>query len=253
MIIEKYLRRINYQGELTPTLPALQALQESHLLYVPFENLDIFLKREIILDLEQLYRKIVINRRGGFCYELNGLFHWLLQEIGFTTRLVSGRVYDQDRADYGPEFDHLSLLVKIAEEEWISDVGFGDFALHPLPLVLNTALDDPNGQFLIEKYQNNSFRISRYNLRQNCFSPEYLFSTTSRQLSEFNQMCHFHQTSPESHFTRKKVCSLATPAGRITLTGDKLIITQKDSRHEAAIKTDQEFQLTLKNYFNIKL
>jgi N-hydroxyarylamine O-acetyltransferase len=253
MNIEKYLRRIDYQCELTPSLPTLRALQEAHLLHVPFENLDIALKRKIVLDIEKIYRKIVIKRRGGFCYELNGLFHWLLQELSFTTSLVSGRVYDQDRKDYGPEFDHLTILVKIEEDEWISDVGFGDFAIHPLHLKINTPLNDPNGQFLIEQSQNNFFRVSRYNQKQNSFIPEYLFSTTIRQLSDFKQMCHYHQTSPESHFTQNKVCSLATHDGRVTLTGDKLIITRKDSRKELLIKDDREFELALKKYFNINL
>ncbi|OGB62341.1 MAG: hypothetical protein A2Y94_11340 [Caldithrix sp. RBG_13_44_9] len=253
MTIQKYLARINYRGDLLPSLSTLQVLQEAHLLHIPFENLDIALKKEIILDLERLYRKIVINRRGGFCYELNGLFHWLLQEIGFTTKLVSGRVYVQDREDYGPEFDHLAILVTIEGKEWLSDVGFGDFSLHPLPLEINTPLNDANGQFLIEGYQNTHFRISRYHPKQNKFFPEYLFSNVSRQLSDFDQMCRYHQTSSESHFTRKRVCSLATHNGRITLTGDKLIITRKDSRKELAVKNDQEFELALKNYFNIKL
>jgi len=251
MKIEKYLQRIHYQGDLTPTLPTLQALQEAHLLHVPFENLDIAWKRRIILDIEKIYQKIVSRQRGGFCYELNGLFHWLLQQLGFTARLVSGRVYDQERQEYGPEFDHLTILVTLAGKDWISDVGFGDFALHPLRLQLNTTLDDPNGQFLIEKYQNNSFRISRYYQKQNSFIPEYLFSPTIRQLSDFNLMCHYHQTSPESHFTRKKVCSLATQDGRITLTGDKLIVTRNDRRQESLIKNDQDFMLALKKYFNI--
>jgi N-hydroxyarylamine O-acetyltransferase len=253
MNIEKYLRRIDYQGELTPSLSTLQGLQETHLLHVPFENLDIALRRKIVLDITKIYRKIVIRKRGGFCYELNGLFHWLLQELGFTCGLISARVYDEDRKDYGPEFDHQAILVTIEGKEWISDVGFGDFSIHPLPLKINILLNDPNGQFLIEKNQNKSFRISRFRYKQNSFIPEYLFSTSIRQLLDFDQMCHYHQTSPESHFTRKKVCSLATMHGRITLTENELVITKKERRKKFTIKDDQEFDLALKKYFNLKL
>ena len=83
--------RINYAGELDPNLSVLTALQEAHLLAVPFENLDIHAGKEIVLDLPRLFQKVVTMKRGGFCYEPNGLFYWLLQELGFTVRTSAPR------------------------------------------------------------------------------------------------------------------------------------------------------------------
>ena len=85
-------------------------MHRAHLLAVPFENLDIHLGRPISLDQDALFGKIVTRRRGGFCYELNGLFALLLRELGFEVTLLSAGVARAD-GGFGPEFDHLTLLV----------------------------------------------------------------------------------------------------------------------------------------------
>src|ERR1700712_4590237 len=108
MDIPQYLQRINYTGPLDPTFEVLSSLQLAHLLTVPFENLDI--QNKIKIDLNNLFNKIVTRKRGGFCYELNGLFYELFQEIGFTIKMVSARVHSHKK-DYSPEFDHMALVV----------------------------------------------------------------------------------------------------------------------------------------------
>lgn len=136
MNTDRYLERIGLREvELAPDEKSLCLLQRSHLLSVPFENLDIHWKRPIILDTGKFYDKIVGEKRGGFCYELNGLFNELLISIGFETRLVSARVFNGKT--HGPEFDHAAIIVKIGNEEFLADVGFGDFAAEPLRLVLD--------------------------------------------------------------------------------------------------------------------
>ena len=91
--VEEYLARIGYAGSIEPTTEGLRALHRAHMLTVPFENLDIGLKREISCDAESAVRKIVERRRGGFCYELNGAFAWLLRELGSSGK--SGMSRDQ--------------------------------------------------------------------------------------------------------------------------------------------------------------
>ncbi|HYK47600.1 MAG TPA: arylamine N-acetyltransferase, partial [Parafilimonas sp.] len=75
MDVDRYLRRINYEGTREPNLTLLAALQKQHLLHVPFENLDIHYKTPIELNVPRIFEKVVHNKRGGFCYELNGLFY----------------------------------------------------------------------------------------------------------------------------------------------------------------------------------
>src|SRR5690349_2964425 len=106
MNVATYLKRINYQGSTEPTLETLSALHEAHLLAVPFENLDIHCGREIVLDDERLYAKVVDGRRGGFCYELNGAFAALLSRLGFRVQKLAAGVARAD-GSYSPLFDHM--------------------------------------------------------------------------------------------------------------------------------------------------
>ena len=130
MDIQLYLERIHYHGSLEPTLHTLCALHEAHLLAVPFENLDIHLGREIAAHVASLWTKIIEQNRGGFCYELNGLFALLLRALGFQVDMLSAAVASST-GGFGPEFDHLTLLVHL-EEDWIADVGFGESFRQPL-------------------------------------------------------------------------------------------------------------------------
>src|SRR5437016_1727482 len=125
MDTQLYLQRIGYSGGLEPTAANLRALQLAHLQSVPFENLDIHLNHPIILDLNAIYEKVVTRRRGGFCYELNGLFGWLLEALGFQVKLLSASV-TRGAGGFGPEYDHLTLLVHCPadtepETPWLAD------------------------------------------------------------------------------------------------------------------------------------
>src|SRR5258708_12387492 len=108
MDAQTYLRRINYQGSLTPDIDLLRSLHRVHLFTVPFENLDIHLGREIVCDESRILHKIVNEKRGGFCYELNGAFAALLRALGFRVTLLSCRVARHD-GGYSPEFHPLTL------------------------------------------------------------------------------------------------------------------------------------------------
>ena len=152
MNTKEYLRRIGTEeSEIEPTLQNLKFLQRRHLLRVPFENLDIHWKRPINLDNKQFYEKIVGEKRGGFCYELNGLFFELLSEIGFQNKMISAKV-SKGNGEFGAEYDHLAILTKIEGKEYLVDVGFGDFIAEPLEFIPEKEQKDQNGVFLIRKY-----------------------------------------------------------------------------------------------------
>jgi len=253
MDTQSYLARIRFKGGLSPTPGVLSALQEAHLLSVPFENLDIHRGVDIVLDLPRLFQKIVVMKRGGFCYELNGIFHWLLQNLGFQANLLMARVYSRSREEYGAEFDHMLIRVDMERQSWIVDVGFGEFSMHPLEFVTNRDLVDTNGRFLIEKADEEWFRVSRFSMEEKQYVPEYKFSVKERRLTDFSAMCRYHQTSPESHFTRSRICSIATATGRISLSDDKLIFTERGLRNEIPIRSKQEFDGALDRYFGIRL
>ena len=246
----EYLRRIGAENfKVSADLKTLKFLQKQHLLRIPFENLDIHRKKPIILDEDKFYKKIVGNGRGGFCYELNGLFYKLLEKIGFKGKIISARVSD-GMGNFGAEYDHLAILTEIEGEEYLVDVGFGDFSAEPLKFVLDVEQNDENGTFLIKKFDEEYFEVIKKNGDE--WKSEYIFKNLKRDLAEFSEMCRFHQTSPESHFTRGKVCSVMTNEGRKTLTDKKFIETKNGKKSEGNIESDEDFQKILLRQFGIK-
>lgn len=246
MNIEKYLERIDYQGTLVPSFELLRKLQKSHLLRIPFENLDIHTGIPIKLDIERIFTKVILQKRGGFCYELNGLFYNLLESLGFKVKRISCRVYSEGK--YGQEYDHLAIIVLLDGKEYLTDVGFGEFAFGPLELAIDTLQKDERGDFIIEEIANDYLRVSK--ISKITSTPEYIFKNIHREYAEYTAMCLYHQTSPDSHFTKKKFITLAREnKGRITLSINHLKITQNDQVEEIKIEGEDDFQSTLKRYF----
>jgi N-hydroxyarylamine O-acetyltransferase len=246
--IGAYLQLINHVGEVRPTEATLLSLHRAHLLAVPFENLDIHLGRTIVCDEAHFLHKIVNERRGGFCYELNGAFAALLRALGFPVTLLSARVPCADGSD-GPEFDHLTLRVDL-DQPWLADVGFGDGFLEPLRL--NTSVEQPQiGRIYRLTDAEGVFRLEV--MTDDRWKKEYSFTLQPRQLSDFAAMCRYHQTSPDSHFTGNRICSRATAEGRVTLSNDKLIETQNGVRNERVLAGDQEWREILHERFGVTL
>jgi len=219
------------------------------MLSVPFENLDISLGRKIICEEEGFLRKIVERRRGGFCYELNGAFAALLRELGFKVTMLSARV-PRDDGSSSPEFDHLALRVDL-EEPWLADVGFGDLFNAPLRLETGREQEQDGRSFRIVE-QDGRLHLDRTE-HDGSWKRQYSFALVPRRLDEFATMCHYHQTSPESPFTRKKVCSMATPDGRITVSDRRLIITRNNEKQERLLNSEDEWQSVLLEYFGVIL
>lgn len=240
-----YLQRIAYDGPVEPTWRVLRSMHLAHLRAVPFENLDIHYGRPIVLDEEQLLRKIVQERRGGFCYELNGAFAALLRAIGFRVSLLSAGVARGD-GTFGPEFDHLLLRVDL-DEPWLADVGFGDSFLEPIPL--SAGVHEQDGQAFRLEHDGPAWTFSR--LEEDRRAPQHRFTLTPRVLGEFAPMCRFHQTSPDSHFTRNRICSRATPEGRVSLSNDRLIVTDHAGRHEVTVGDEADWHRLLIEHFGI--
>lgn len=246
MDINAYLERIGYNGSLEPTVETLKQLHRAHMFAVPFENLDILLGYPITLSLPSFYDKIVQHWRGGFCYELNGLFGWLLEQLGFTVTLLSARVFNG--AQPGPEFDHLVLLIEM-EKYLIADVGFGDSFLEPL--WLDAKVEDVQRGCSYRLIGSGSERQLQRR-RESDWESQYIISLMPRRLTNFSIMCHYQQTSPESPFTQKALCSLATRDGRITLSNNRLIITTEDWRKEQTVTDEKEYRKLLRANFQIE-
>ena len=248
MNVAAYLDRIGHRGGIDPTAATLRAIHRAHLLAVPFENLDIALGRPIETSLTRFYDKIVVRRRGGFCYELNGLFGWLLGELGFSVVTLSARVFNGEAL--GPDYDHMLLLVRL-EERWIADVGFGDSFLDPLPMDAEEHREGDRSFRIVESER--ALVLESRAPGAEAWEPQYAFTGAPRRLDQFAEMCRFQQTSPQSAFTRKTVCSLPTADGRITLSNGRLITTIGGRRDEWPVSSRDEYRDLLRRHFGIEL
>ncbi|MBZ5573616.1 MAG: arylamine N-acetyltransferase [Acidobacteriia bacterium] len=244
-----YLDRIYYTGPTASTIETLNGLHRAHMLSVPFENLDIGLGRRIVCEEGAFIEKIVNRRRGGFCYELNGAFGALLRTLGFQVTLLSARV-PRDDGSHSPEFDHLALKVDL-EEPWLADVGFGDSFVEPLRLQVD--IEQPQDKRNFRIVEEGGFLHMEMAESGKGWRRQYSCTLTPRNLEDFAGMCHYHQTSPESPFTRKKVCSMATPNGRVTLADRKLIETHGGVREESVLDSEEQWRAALKRHFGVVL
>ncbi len=249
MDVDAYLRRIGYDGPREPSIETLRGLHRNHLYTVPFENLDIPLGVPIVLEPARLYDKIVVRRRGGFCYELNGLFCELLRALGFQASMLSGRVRHDD-GGFGPEFDHMLLKVELPEP-WLADVGFGESFVDPLPLKAG-AKELENGHLFGVAPEDAAWHLYRWD-SDGVEVPLYRFDESPHSLSEYAEMCDFHQRSPHSSFTRRRICTLAHPEGRTTLAGMRLIETRNSIRKETLLTGEGELRNCLREQFGVEL
>lgn len=249
MDLQKYLNRINYQGALHPSIETLRDLQMAQLLSVPFENLSIHNNEPIVLEDDALFEKIITQKRGGFCYELNGLFAAILGQLGFQVTKLSAAVARPD-GTFGPDFDHMTLLVSL-DDRWLVDVGFGDSFRQPLLLDSREVQAQEERAYRIDEA--GDYLLLHESLAGSDWKTQFHFTVKSYEYTDYLQMCHFHQTSPESHFTRQRICSLARPNGRITLSDMRLIETAGTDRMERMLSNEEEYRMVLERDFGIKL
>lgn len=253
MNIPLYLARIQYFKLIKPDAQTLKELQRAHMLNVPFENLDIGLKRSIQLSKEALWNKIIVQKRGGFCYELNGLFAGLLKEIGFNVTYLNARVYNHE-GNLGIDFDHLALLVQVPDQpgRWLVDVGFGDSFNEPLSFqergeqvqgLRSYRLEETAGGYIA--WQKNY---------DGSWERQYFFDLMPRSFPiDYEAACLYHQTSPRSSFTRGSIVSKATADGRVSLEERRLIVTKNGQRSERLVETQDGYRALLKQYFDVTL
>src|SRR5690242_9129399 len=201
-----------------PSLTLLRTLHEAHMLAVPFENLSIHYDQPIVLQEAALYDKVVRRRRGGFCYELNGMFAWLLRQLKYQVTLLSAEVAESG-GTFSPVYDHLALLVhQVGGADWLADVGFGDSFRQSLRFQADVEQDGADGhvyRLRVGQYQDSTRdgqdRLPYWLVEQRGDGPEtewepvYRFTLQPNVLTDFAERCIYQQTSPDSHFTQKRI------------------------------------------------
>jgi N-hydroxyarylamine O-acetyltransferase len=245
--LPSYLSRIEYDGPLDATLDTLWALHYQHASRVPFENVDIQLGRPIRLDLESLEAKIVRRRRGGYCFEQNGLFAAVLRHLGFRVTTLSARV--RFGATAITPRTHMLLRVDLAEGAFLADVGFGGHGLlEPLRLApgeeqvqhLDTyRLIDEGSQFGLEARIDGNF------------VPLYAFTLEESHPADYEVANHFTSTHPSSRFVQMLVVTRSSRDGRHTLRNREYAIRRGDAVERRTLATDAELFVVLEREFGL--
>ena len=242
---ETYLIRFKASPIQEHYLQNLAELQSLHMQNIPFENLDVIRRTPIYLNLESIYDKIVNQHRGGYCYELNGLFHWLLEQLGFDAKLISATVQKPD-GTWSKADTHAAILVKL-DTLYLVDAGFGDSTISPIPLG-GERHTDHSGIYRVEQVDDIFYDLIREN--DGAEKVLYRFSTEEKQLADFHEGCVFNQVSQESPFTHADLVTRATPDGRITLSGSQLTRSENGQKEKTEL-TAAEKKKVLKEEFGI--
>jgi len=249
MDTDKYLKRIKFTGNIKVDDETFFDLHERHVMQVPFENLDIHYKRSFDLEFNKVFKKIVDNQRGGFCYELNYLFSNLLNELGFISKIISSQIFTATGVP-GPLYDHMSVYVK-TDKEYLADVGFGDLFIRPLEIKEGVQTDG-RSLFKIEKYDTENYLLLMSEDGID-FQKKYIFNLNEVNIECFQPLCFDKQTNPYSYFVQNVICTKPTTTGRITIFNNKLIETFNDEKLETLIDDDSQLRAQLHKNFNITL
>jgi N-hydroxyarylamine O-acetyltransferase len=245
-----YLERIGYEGSREPTAETLVAVHRAHRRSVPYENLDVALRRPISHEPAALFEKVVGRRRGGWCHELNRLFALALLQMGFKVSYRSAQVWASD-GSVSPEFSHLVLVVAL-EERWLADVGFGARGPStPLRLDHRGPQESDGDLYRVRPGDDGRTYADAFLRWQSDWAPLYSFLDVPRALDEFEERSRAQLSEP--FFTDRYMVSRATPEGRVSLDGRRLITTRGDAREERVLTSDDEWRAAIKDAFGIDL
>ena len=252
--VDRYLARIGYDGPRDPTVEALGELQLAHLMAVPFENLHVFHRVGVRVDVGWSYAKLVEQRRGGWCFELNGCFAALLRGLGFDVDLLSCRTFDSATGGLSDEFDHLALLVRLDGAVHLVDVGWGDGPLRPLPAETGEYASCPRPARI--EADGSTVRLIELVRREDDtagWELQYEASRRPRQLAEFEARSRYLQTAPGLSWTEKPLVTMATSdiGGRVTLHRDRLRVRGEDLSIEDRPVTAEQWPGELATWFDL--
>ncbi|WP_299089627.1 arylamine N-acetyltransferase [uncultured Metabacillus sp.] len=249
--IHGYLNRIGYDGSVDPSSAVLESLQECHVHTVPYENFDILEKIPLSLEIQDLYDKIVIRRRGGYCFELNALFGWLLKELGYQVIDCFARFW-RDEPNPPPMRRHHVLLVEAEGERYLCDVGVGGVApRRPIKMIEN--LVQGQGSEFYKLKRDSTYGWILCEQRQGKWNWLYSISEEPQLAIDFITTSYWCENAPESIFTQAAMAAIRTNEGRNTIAGNEFRIFTEDDVRTFTPNTKKEYAEALRDYFGIVL
>ncbi|MCP4721333.1 MAG: arylamine N-acetyltransferase [Desulfobacteraceae bacterium] len=247
--LETYLDRINFSGAIDISLDTLARLNHAHFYSIPFENFDILLGRGIDLDPQTVFNKLVLKKRGGYCFELNGLFLQALLAFGFKARALLARVH---LTGIPSGRGHQLEIVTIDGRDWLVDVGFGmNSPREPLPMELDRPFTMDGRS--IRLTDGGHFGIMFQAFEDSEWKDLYSFDLGYAFPADIAYGNHYASTHPDTFFTYSRVAGLPFPGGGITLL-DQTLKIKTNGREEVQMLSDSPAYLdALKTHFGLEL
>lgn len=247
VFVQAYLQRIQVQPGEHNGLDFLSELMRRHVRAIPFENLDILRKVPLSLELDALFDKLVVRKRGGVCYEINRSLHHLLRELGYEVEYLAATTFREGEWNTA-ENTHMLNIVHLETGSYVVDAGFGGNSPGvPVPMD-GTEVEDVDGAYRIMQGDN------RCILQKNSgegWQPLYRFEPKRRSLSYFEPFLRFIEQSPASPFNKKRFLSIATEQGRVTLSGNSLTQVADNVKTKSEI-SEQEAASVIERIFGIR-
>jgi N-hydroxyarylamine O-acetyltransferase len=245
--LDAYLHRIGYSGPVTPSAATLEQIHLAHATRIPFENLDILLGRPILLDPEHVERKLVQDRRGGYCFEQNLLFADALEAIGFRVTRLMARVRYRTTAVLPRT--HMVLLVDVDDGRRIADVGFGAEGLL-LPVPFGTGAE--SRQYLwTYRVVDDSSRFVMQSLRCGSWIDMYAFTLEPQEQVDYELANYFTSTHPQSRFVQTLTAQRNSPDARLVLRNRELTVDKGDDVSTRVLADQTEIVAVLAESFGL--
>jgi N-hydroxyarylamine O-acetyltransferase len=245
MELPSYLQRIGFIGAARPDLATLRRIQRGHLTHIPYENLDVQLGRRLTLSPEAAFDKLVTRRRGGWCYEMNGLLKWALETIGFDVLPMTGAV---ERAENGDRTigNHLALRVRL-DRDYIVDTGLGDGPSAPIPLETGSHREAWR-DLSVAQIEDGWWRFTNYT---DSFASSFDFRHEPADWDVLHAKCAWLQSDPDSTFVQNTVCLRPTDSGFIVLLGRVLKTVGANGVIDKVIDSPEEHRDVLVKMFGL--
>jgi len=246
--LQAYFARIGFQGAASADLATLTHMMRCQLFSVPFENLDVQQGKVVSLVPEEIYRKIVERKRGGYCYEVNGIFAMALDALGISYRFVAARpmTYPVRRPK-----THMAIVATIEGEQWLCDLGFGSYGIRePVNLDwLDREIRQDFDTFKLSKSQEGDYLLQ--SLTDGAWKNLYGFNLNPQEWVDFEPANFMNSTHPDSIFVKWLMVVLQTPSGKDVLTGDRFK-SVSESRTEGWTVRREDLSRLLHEKFSLR-
>lgn len=231
--LDAYFTRIGWRPAEETGPEILHALHRRHPCVLPFENLTPLLGQTVALDTESLCNKMLVQGRGGYCFEQNRLMADVLETLGFTVCYLAARVHWHNPADSLLPRTHIVLKVNCEEETWLVDVGFGGLTpMMPLRLKPDIVQRGSHETFLLSQEQ------GLYTLKvgeEQQWQAMYSFDLQPQELVDLEVMSWYVASHPQSRFVRQLVAARRDEEQRYTLLDNTLSTYQRDGSCERLV------------------